>query len=487
MRNDPTFLGTVQDVRGSTISIVLDNSTVSGMLFVDGHAYRIGQVGSFVKVPIGYLDLYGIVSEVGAGAVPENLRENDPHGKRWMAVELVGEGSGDSLFQRGLSQYPTIGDSVNLVTKKDLQNIYGRTDSPNCVKIGHLANADSIPTLIDIDKLVTRHSAVVGTTGEGKSTTVASLLRSLSEESIYPSSRILLLDVHGEYGTALKDRATIFRINADEAKNEKPLHIPYWAMTFDELLPISFGTLDDKGRGAILEKITSLKLDSINNSAKAGVTEDNLTVDTPVPFSIHKMWFDLHTEMRATHLEKKGVQQSIDTWALELDTDSTPIQPGNAMKVVPPKFRALKNVAGDTEKIRQSQTNLNVGNAVDRLASKLRDPRFDFLFKPGPWLVKENNQSEKDVDKLIQDWVGEDKPISILDLSGVPPSILTDLIGALLRIIYEALFWSRNMPEGGRERSLLVVLEEAHVYLKKGDMSPAVLAVQKVLAMTGCV
>src|SRR5258708_6618494 len=118
--NNPTLLGTVQDVQGATISVALDEKTVSGLAFIDGHGYRIGQVGSFVRIPIGYVDLYGIVSQVGAGAVPERLIDLEPYGHRWMTVELVGEAIRRGAFVRGLSQDPTIGDPVHLLAEKDL-------------------------------------------------------------------------------------------------------------------------------------------------------------------------------------------------------------------------------------------------------------------------------------------------------------------------------------------------------------------------------
>ena len=221
--DDATCLGTVEDVRGATISVVLNISTLPGLLFVEGHGYRVGQIGSFVRISMGYIDLFGIVSQVGAGAVPEKLAQTEPYGRRWMTVELVGEGTNKGEFQRGLSQYPTIGDVVYLVTEKDLKKIYGRPEEPNFVQIGHLASAESIPTLIDINKLVTRHSAVLGSTGAGKSTTVANLLYSLSDEKRYPSSRIVVLDIHGEYAHALKDRSTVFRVNANKSRNEHVL------------------------------------------------------------------------------------------------------------------------------------------------------------------------------------------------------------------------------------------------------------------------
>ena len=239
MPRSPTYLGTVQDVQGATINIELDKDTISGLVFIDGHGYRIGQVGSFIRIPIGFIDLFGIVSQVGAGAVPEALAQSEPYGHRWLKVQLIGEGQRSGEFQRGISQYPTINDEAHLVTEHDLTRIYGRPDEPNFVRIGNVASAQSIPALIEIDRLVTRHSSVLGTTGAGKSTTVANLLASLSDRSRYPSARIIVLDIHGEYHAALKDRATIFRVNADRQQGEKPLFVPYWALGFDELLRVT--------------------------------------------------------------------------------------------------------------------------------------------------------------------------------------------------------------------------------------------------------
>jgi hypothetical protein len=247
------------------ISIELSEDTITGLAFINGHGYRIGQVSSFVRIPIGYIDLFGIVSQVGASALPERLAASELHGRRWMTVQLIGERYQRGEFKRGLSQFPTIGDTAHIVTEQDLARIYGRPDAPNFVKIGHLASAESIPALIDINKLITRHSAVVGATGAGKSTTVAGLLLSLSDKKKYPSARIIIIDIHGEYSAALNDHSTVFRINPNVDKDEEPLFVPYWAMTFDELLPITLGSLDDASRGALLEKIRSLKLVAVES------------------------------------------------------------------------------------------------------------------------------------------------------------------------------------------------------------------------------
>src|SRR4029079_19172304 len=98
-----TVIGTVQDGRGATVSVALNDDTVSGLSFVDGYGYRIGQVGSFVRIPLGYVSLFGVVSQVGAGAAAEKLSEAHPFGNRWMTVQLVGEGERGGNFRRGIS------------------------------------------------------------------------------------------------------------------------------------------------------------------------------------------------------------------------------------------------------------------------------------------------------------------------------------------------------------------------------------------------
>ena len=477
---DPTFLGTVEDVTGATIRIQLAEGTVSGLSFIDGQSFRVGQVGGFVRIPLGFVNLYGIISQVGASAVPERYAGENSHGNRWLTVQLVGEGQPGSRFDRGISQYPTVGDSAHLVTDGDLRIIYGRPQDPRYVQIGHLAAAESIPALVDIDTLVTRHSAVVGTTGSGKSTTVVGLLAALSNSMRYPSARILVIDIHGEYGHALRDRAAIFRTNAVEGRGEKSLYIPYWAMNFEELMPFTLGDAEKAERGTIIDKITDLKRKSLEATPRAGVTPDNLTVDTPIPFSIHQLWFDLHCEMRSTHFASSTVVQSKETWALEMDSDGIPVEGGDVMRCIPPRFRPLKDVSGDPEKIRLSTSSLNLSREVDGLGSKLRDPRLSFLFEPGPYLPNLDGAVEEDLESLLAGWLGETEPVTILDLSGIPPSIQSELVGALLRITYDALFWARNLSEGGRERPLLIVLEEAHAYLGSGDERSASSAVRRI-------
>ena len=480
MQNRATFLGTVQDVNGTTVSVSLSNESLSGLTYVDGEGYRIGQIGSFAKIPMGYLDLFGIVTQVGASAVPEKQQENQPYGNRWLTIQLVGEAQRSGIFARGVSQYPTIGEEVHLVSETDLRKIYGhQSGRPHFVKIGHISGADSIPALIDINRLITRHCAVVGATGSGKSTAVATLLNRLSNPEVYPSARIIVLDIHGEYGKALGERANIYRINADTSQGEKELYLPFWALNFDEMVEISFGGFaNEKDRNIVLERILKEKRKSLATTPREGVDAANLNVDTPIPFSLNHLWHQLFIETFGTYY-KSNPGTAVNNLAFDTDEEGN-LLVGDASTGIPPTFKKVKNDAADAEKINYLPESLNIGQQLQSLGSKLRVPRFDFVFKPGDWLPDKNGIVTHDLDVIIKDWIGSHKPITILDLSGIPPTILNLIIGVLLRILYDALFWSRKLSEGGRNRPLLIVMEEAHNYLNDNFTGLASATVQRI-------
>ena len=160
-------------------------------------------------------------------------------------------------MKRGVLKTPRFNHAVHIVTEDDLRHIYGPGEPTDFVSVGHLASAESIPALVDINKLVTRHSAVVGTTGAGKSTTVAGLLTALSNPTRYPSARIVVLDIHGEYAKALKDRSSVFRVAPDIENGERHLYIPFWALSFAELTKLAFGKLDERPNAVVSDVVVA--------------------------------------------------------------------------------------------------------------------------------------------------------------------------------------------------------------------------------------
>jgi hypothetical protein len=479
MKVDPSFIGTVQDVMGTTVTVALSNETITGVSFIDGECYRIGQVGSFVRIPVGFTDLFGLVSQVGAGAAPVKEEKSLPYGNRWLQIQLVGERMRGGQFERGVSQHPTIEDKVHIVTEKDLHTIYGPSDPIDFVSIGHLASAESIPAYVDINKLVTRHSAIVGSTGCGKSTTVAGLLNSISDQSQFPSSRILVLDIHGEYAKAIGERANVFKIGADHVKGEKELQIPFWALNFEEMTKFAFGNIDNSKFATISDWVMKLKRESLENQPIRGIESDSITVDTPTPFCLHKLWFELYKKDFMTIVPRPGGASDEVDPAYAKDSQGHDLT-GDAMSVVPPIYRTVKTTGSAAERVNWGKEPIGIRQQLATLGTKLKDPRYNFICNPGEWKPDIDGRISSDLDSLIQGWIGNTKPITILDLSGIPSTILNDIIGAVLRILYDAVFWGRNLPEGARERPLLLILEEAHTYLGKDNSGTASLAVKRI-------
>jgi hypothetical protein len=135
--NDPTYVGQVASVTGGVIRVRMRTDMPSTLIMVDGESYRVGQVGAFFRLPLGYSQLYAICTQVGADAAPpamlhasgSGLAIDDVSsaGYRWMTIVLFGESLGNK-FERGVGQYPTIDDEVHIVTTQDLNIIYSSND-----------------------------------------------------------------------------------------------------------------------------------------------------------------------------------------------------------------------------------------------------------------------------------------------------------------------------------------------------------------------
>lgn len=476
---DPSRLGSVEDVNGASVSVKLSDSAPGGLLFVNGEAYRVGQVGGFVRIPSGYVDLYGVISQVGAGAAPGPPELAPQFGNRWLRVELVGQGRRGTKFERGIAQYPSIGDSVHVATESDLKTVYAPGDEDGYVAVGRVASAESIRAYLDLNRLTSRHSAVVGSTGSGKSNAVANILGAVSNADRFKSARVVLFDLHGEYAKAFGDQSRVFRVGANVSEGERELHVPFWALTAEEFISISMGSVTGIPMALLQERLLSAKHKSKPAGTAHGMPELAVTVDTPLPFSVYQLWLELYSLHCATHTVSSSQNQSVATRAY-VEEGTPPEQAvGDGDKLVRPRFLPECKETGSTKIYNGQHSGLPRAH-IDVLESRLRDPRMQFLFNPGDWAVAKDGTTVSDLDSLLSSWIGAGSPISVFDLSGIPTTIVDDMVGAILRILYDAVFWGRMKQEGGRKRPLLLVLEEAHVYLGTQSKSRAATAARRI-------
>lgn len=439
------------------------------LVLVEGESYRIGQVGAFMRIPLGYTSLYGVCTQVGADAapplVPEDAQpprsldaESSPVDYRWLTIALFGEALG-GYFDRGVGQYPTVGDEVHLVTPDDLKVIYRGQGDGDSITIGRIASSGGLPGRLQLSTLVSRHSTIVGSTGAGKSNLVATVLEELSSGDL-PTSRTLVIDAHGEYATAVGDRGRIIHTGASVPEGARFLRVPFWALPFNELLDLAMGDMQPHAAEAVRDRVAEMKRKAavhLNNPPPI----ETITADTPVPFSIRRLWFELEHNQRETY---KNSNPQDDT------TRCTPDDEGDAATLRPPVYPAAS--LGSKAPF-LSKSRLPIGRQVDLLHTRLRDSRFDFMFDSSDPLHPDlEGRIDDDLDALLAEWIGGDVPITVLDVSGLPPDVLGTVVGTMLRLIYDALFWAMELPVGGRGQPLLIVLEEAHRFLPRDVSSP---------------
>ena len=159
MKSESTFFGTVRRVVGAKVFVELSSDLPSTNPIVEGRLYRIGQIGTFVRIPVGFLNLYGVVSSVGTAAPADTDEEAEdataPIAVRTVEIQLVGEAYAGGTFQRGLSEYPTLDDEVHAVTEDDLAAIY-RSSAHAQIPTGFHSASENLVAYLDLE--VTRRA-----------------------------------------------------------------------------------------------------------------------------------------------------------------------------------------------------------------------------------------------------------------------------------------------------------------------------------------
>ncbi len=329
-------------------------------------------VGSYVSVIMPESKILGVISslELVAG---DAVR---------FTASLFGKFS-EGRFQRGTEELPYPGASVELPTESDLDLIFN-THRRYDFALGEISLLKGKKNYMDPDKFFSRHVAIVGATGSGKSCAVASILQKVAK---LPGARIILLDLHDEYGEAFGELAE--RVNIGE------FELPYWAMNFDELVE-TFVDADDPAARSEMVVMSEILLNS--KRSKNPTYKDSITVDSPV-------YFDL-----------------------------------SDIKV---KMQAL-----DTERLPNGKEGPFYGNFTRflfKFDSKFNDKRFEFLFKPKKFRTTET------FSQFLELLFGlkSGKSIVVLNLSNVPPEVINALASLLARLVFDFNMWNpyrANLP-----------------------------------------
>jgi hypothetical protein len=401
-----------------------------------------------VRIPQGLVDLIATVNLLGiaelAGPLaPAGAVQRD---ERWLQVQLLGEiDRATGRFQRGVGCYPGLDDPVHFATPDQLKTVFPPPDDTH-VRVGRLAAAEEVPVSLEASAFVVRHAAIVGSTGSGKTSAVASLLQNFVKGG-WRAANIVVVDPHGEYANALKDNASVRSVLA---AGENRLRVPYWALPAADIVRIFAGA---PGGATFANRFAQLVGEARREFVKAAdwLTLDPtaVTADTPVPFDIRPIWHKLDYENRETRLNKADPGTVCETHAGDAaalrQTQFTPYNPGAQAPHQGPLYGAY-------------------GTSPDLLRLGLLDPQLRFFQEPAG-----DPHGIDPLVKVMQEWLGEEKPISVLDFSGVPSGAADVAIGVVLNLLFEVSL--RGVPGGpgiGRPSPVFVVLEEAHRYLGEG-------------------
>ena len=444
---DPTCIGRVRHVLGATVTVALDPDLAGTAPIYRGRLQRIGQIGSLVRIPQGLVDLVATVSLVGiaelSGATkPVTTVQRDG---RWLQVQLLGEiDRSTGQFHRGVGAYPGLDDPVHFATPEQLQSVFPQADE-NYLRLGRLAAAEEVPVCMDASRFVVRHAAVVGSTGSGKTSAVASLLQGFIRGG-WRAANIVVVDPHGEYARALGENASVKSVLA---AGERQLCVPFWALPAAETLRTFTGISGETTFARrYIELVTSARRKFVEEARWLTVEPTAVTADTPIPFDIRTIWHALDAENNETRQESGDPNSACrlsdgDASRLQRATFS-PYGPGGK----PPHKGPYHSV---------------YGTGPDLLRLGLLDRQLEFLQKPVGAV-----DGDDPLVTVMQGWLGNAQAVSVLDFSGVPARAADCAIGVVLNLILEvALRSDARGPGIGRPNPVLVVLEEAHRYLAK--------------------
>lgn len=401
-------LGRVISCSGSRATIA---ANVSGPALGAGNIWAIGRL---ISINLGASRVVGLVYEMRA--LEPAWNEAGPNTIA-IEVELLGEvvagPAGAERFSSGIATYPPIGALAHRIRSGDLALVHDLGERKGVV-LGALTQDASVPASVDIDRLLSRHFAVLGTTGVGKSSAVALMLR--KAVAAKPNLRVLILDPHNEYAHAFPENSV--RVDS------QTLELPFWVFRFEEFADIVFrGRPPLEDEAEILREVIGVARSRYRN------------------VSAHDMARDLGSSV---------LKRPLDIGSRR------PVESGGAAELAAPYriadvFAAIDELIGLHE-LRYPRTTLR--SLRVRLESLHNDPRYGFLFAHA-------NSMETIAPVISQIFrvPHRGRPITVFQLAGLPSEVVNAVASSLARLAFDVALSSR----GGYE--ILLLCEEAHRYV----------------------
>ena len=386
-------LGTVLSVRGSEARVGLPASR-------PGLGKR-ATVGAFVRIWADDNRLIGMITEVES---KEDSGVSSASLGGVAKVDLMGEitrgGSGDERFQRGVTHYPAIGDPVGVLDAEELRLIYsGAADGG--MPIGTLHHDETIPARVSLDNMLTKHFAILGSTGVGKSSGVAVILNAILESR--PNLRVFLLDGHNEFARSFGSRANV--VNAQNLK------LPFWLFNFEEFVDVIYG-----GRPGVDEEL------------------DILAEHIPIAKGMYLMHRVAQDRSGLRRVDPRRAGYTVDT--------PVPYMLQDLISLIDERMGKLENRAA----------RMHYHRLLGRIDAIKTDARYGFMFEN----ANVGGDTMGDILSQLFRLEPNGQPMTVMQVAGLPAEVVDAVVCVVCRLAFDFGLWSDGaMP-------MLFVCEEAH-------------------------
>ena len=392
-QDEREIIGHVFSVGGSSAAIQLAGNAVRD-------AAR-ATVGKFLGVVSGDSVIIGIVTAISEqpGSRGVNVAHIDLFGE-------VREHDGVAAFSRGITDYPAIGEPALLMTNEELRLIYGNTRAT--AHVGALRQDQTIRALVDVDELLNKHFAILGTTGVGKSSGVAIILQQVL--AARPDLRIFLVDPHNEYGRCFGDKAQVL--------NPRNLRLPFWLFNFEETVDAFFG-----GRPGVDEEV------------------EILTEVIPIAKGAYLQYRNANERTLAKRRDPKSAGFTADTPA--------PYRIEDLLGLIDERMGKLENRSSRSHHYKLMQ----------RIQTFRNNPRYAFMFEN----ANVGGDTMAEIISNLFRLPANGKPVTVMQLAGFPAEVVDSVVSVLCRMAFDFGLWSDGVAP------LLFICEEAHRYASSAE------------------
>lgn len=405
-------IGKIIEVDGSRIIAELNPDISELSRVYAGETYPIGQFGSIIRVHFGRRSIYGLVSRLRMKAdyqAERGVAVSSSSDERIIEADLFGEGewrhdeNGNPAlkFERGVATYPLPQQTIYITPKAELRFIYGDAKGA-VIQLGEHVGSGGAPCYAEMNELLGKHTAVLGSTGAGKSGTVAAIIHSILERGAFANHsnwkpRIIILDPHNEYGSAFPKHSKLSTDNGS-------LKLPYWILNFQETIALFIGKTEFVATSQS-NIIKSALLESRREAAHIlGIDPKRITVDSPVPYLL-------------------------SSFRNKIEIDK------------PPQASKQDSHISILQKLEVLQNDARLSFMMDEWQSDINDPFPD----------------------IVQQLIGNDNQPRVIDLSGVPNEVAGISSSVVARVLFNIKVW--QTPEERENDPVLLVCEEAHRYV----------------------